>query len=99
MYEIYYEWSYAIGRTIMGARNGEDLLRKLIFNIRAEETPGRFLDRLAQTLGEYKTNRNIGLDITIHKDIYKCEWFADSFYYLKSAILTGLLNALKTGGS
>jgi hypothetical protein len=76
-----------------GDKSG-DLLRKLIYNIRAEETPGRFLDKLSETLGEYRTNKNIGLNIKMDEGLYGQTWFADKFYYLKSAILSGLFNAL-----
>ncbi|MEM4312114.1 MAG: hypothetical protein QXX95_06975 [Nitrososphaerales archaeon] len=76
----------------------EELVRRLIFSIRAEETPGRFLDKLSQTITEYRTNRNINLDINLHPHLYNQSWFADKFYYLKSSIITGLLNALATGG-
>jgi hypothetical protein len=96
LYEEYFSWAFAIGRTVLGAPKGDDLLRRLIFNIRAEETPGRFLDRLSETLGEYRTNRNIGLDVNMRPDFYKQTWFADRFYYLKSAVLTGFLNALSS---
>jgi hypothetical protein len=99
LYEIYYNWAFAIGKKIMEPPNGnENLLKRLIYNIRAEETPGRFLDRLSETLGEYYTNRNLGIDVSMHPDLYrnKQPWFADRFYYLKSSILTGLLNALSS---
>ena len=91
MYDKYYNWGIAIGKTILEPAKGEDLLRRLIFSIRAEETPGRFLDRLSETLGEYRTNRNINLDVNMHPDLFNQIWFADKFYYLKSAILAGLL--------
>jgi len=97
LYDDHYNWSYNIGKKILESSKGDkDLLKRLIFNIRAEETPGRFLDKLSETLGEYSTNRNIGINLAINQDIYanKQAWFADRFYYLKSAILAGLLNAL-----
>jgi hypothetical protein len=94
LYDEYFRWAFAIGKTILKAPKGKDLLRRLIFNIRAEETPGRFLDRLSETLGEYRTNRNIELDVNMRTDIYEQPWFGDKFYYLKSSVLTGFLNAL-----
>lgn len=94
LFEEYFKWAFRIGKTILESPKGEDLLRRLIFNTRAEETPGRFLDRLSETLGEYRTNRNIELDVSMRSDFYDQTWFADGFYYLKSAILTGFLNAL-----
>lgn len=98
MYYKYYEWSFAIGKKVLEPEKGEDLLKRLIFSIRAEETPGRFLDRLSKTLGEYKTNRNIDLDVTMLPDLYGQLWFADKFYYLKSSILSGLLGAMPNKG-
>lgn len=100
MYDTFFKWAYSVGMTIKNSpsRNGEELLRRLIFSIRAEETPGRFLHRLSQTITEYRTNRNIALDVQLHPDLFSYHWAADRFHYLKSAILTGLLNALATGG-
>lgn len=96
MYSEYFKWALAVGKSILTKEKGEDLLRRLIFEIRAEETPGRFLDKLSENIGEYNTNRNILLNATINKDIYDKVWFADNFYYLKSAILSGFINALAT---
>lgn len=73
MYDIFFSWAFEIGMTIKEkapSDKGEDLLRKLIFNIRAEETPGRFLDKLSETITEYKSNRNINLDLWLHPKIY-----------------------------
>ena len=100
MYDKFFNWAFETGMTIRceGTKNpterGEDLLRRLIFSIRAEEIPGRFLDALSETITEYRTNRNIDLDIEVHPDLYSQTWFADRFYYLKSSILLGFLNAL-----
>lgn len=100
LYDTFFKWAYSIGMTIRKApsKNCDELLRKLIFSIRAEETPGRFFDKLSQTITEYRTNRNIALDVHLHPDLFSYSWAADKFHYLKSAILTGLLNALATGG-
>jgi len=92
MYDRYYSWAFAIGMRIK--EKDEELLRKLIFEIRAEETPGRFLEKLSSTITEYRTNKNINLDISIDGSIFEQTWFADRFYYLKSSILSGLLGAL-----
>jgi hypothetical protein len=95
LYDTFYRWSNDVGKTILKEPDkGDDLLRKLIYNIRAEETPGRFLDKLSETLGEYRTNKNIGLEVKMDERLYKQTWFADKFYYLKSAILSGFFNAL-----
>ncbi|MCS7135322.1 MAG: hypothetical protein NZ893_02690 [Candidatus Aenigmarchaeota archaeon] len=98
-----FDWAFAVGCNIIqnskcGDEKGRDYLRRLIFEIRAEETPGRFLDKLSETLGEYKTNINILAPVSLLPEIYqtKTKWSGDSFYYLKSSILSGLLNALST---
>ncbi len=100
MYDKFFNWAFKTGMTIRceGTKNpserGEDLLRRLIFSIRAEQTPGRFLEKLSETLTEYKTNRNIGLDVGLHPEFFSQSWAADRFHYLKSSILAGFLNAL-----
>jgi hypothetical protein len=98
MYEDFYQWAFDIGGKIKKETadkdKGIDLLRKLIFSIRAEETLGRFLDKLSETIAEYRTNRNMRLDLRLDDRIYRQTWAADRFYYLKSAILAGLLNSL-----
>ncbi|OQX86869.1 MAG: hypothetical protein B6D55_04955 [Candidatus Omnitrophica bacterium 4484_70.2] len=95
-YEKFFGWAFATGKEILKANNGEKLLKRLIFDIRAEETPGRFLEKLSERITEYKTNTNIRADVEIYPEIMQKEWHADKFYYLKSAILTGFLNALSS---
>jgi hypothetical protein len=99
-----FDWAFAIGKDISekskcDPEKGREYLRRLIFDIRAEETPGRFLDKLSQRLGEYKTNTNIQAPVSLLPEIFqsKNKWSGDGFYYLKSAILSGLLNALSSG--
>jgi len=99
MFEKYFKWSFLTGMGILDARCGRDrgkeLVRKLLFEIRGEDTPGRFLEKLVEKLSEYKTNTNIQAPIAILPEIMeKEEWHADKFYYLKASILAGLLNAL-----
>lgn len=96
-----YEWAFETGKVIVenskyGKAKGADYLKRLIFDIRAEETPGRFLERLSKRLGEYKTNTNIQAPIRLLPEIFEPvnSWNGDAFYYLKSSILAGLLNAL-----
>jgi len=96
IFENIFRWAFSIGATIK--EKDERLLKRLIFTIRGEETPGRFLDRLSETLTEYRTNVGIQLDVDIHPDIVRRRWSGDSFHYMRSAILTGLLNALSRGG-
>ncbi|MEM3396876.1 MAG: hypothetical protein QW620_07415 [Thermoplasmata archaeon] len=103
-YEQIFGWAYSIGANIVNNEKmydrdtGRDLLRRLIFDLRAEETPGRFLEKLSKRLMEYKTNTNIQANVWIHPEIMRTEWHADSFYYMKAAVLTGLLNALSSSG-
>jgi hypothetical protein len=98
-----FDWAFAVGKDIVsmskcGQERGKDYLKRLIFDIRAEEMPGRFLDKLSQRLGEYKTNTNIQAPVSLLPEIFQSKerWSGDSFYYLKSAILSGLLNALSS---
>jgi hypothetical protein len=100
VYEQFFNWAYSVGKTIVSSDTGrgDDLLRKLIFSIRAEETPGRFLEKLSATLTEYNTNKNIGLNVSMHPEFYRAEWFADNFHYLKASVLSGFLNAFAYGG-
>ena len=49
MFERIYNWAWHTGRNIIeGERydrnRGEKLLKELVFEIRGEETPGRFLE-------------------------------------------------------
>ena len=89
-----FDWAFATGKEILKVSNGDKLLKRLIFDIRAEETPGRFLEKLSERITEYKTNTNIQANVSIHPKIMSKDWHADKFYYLKSAILSGFLNAL-----
>jgi len=104
-FERLFKWAFAIGKSIIhnpdkyDEEKGRDLLKRLIFDIRAEETPGRFLEKLSERLTEYKTNTNIQANVEIHQEIMSKYWHADKFYYLKSAILAGFLNALSSQGS
>lgn len=94
-----YNWAFDTGKNIIkkskcGEDKSTDYLKRLIFDVRAEETPGRFLDKLSKRLVEYKTNNNIQAPVNLRPEIFERKWSGDSFHYLKSAILTGLLNAL-----
>ncbi|HIQ13733.1 MAG TPA: hypothetical protein EYH44_05080 [Thermoprotei archaeon] len=91
IYQNIFRWAFRTGATVK--EKDERLLKRLIFAIRGEETPGRFLDRLSETLTEYRTNVGIQLDVNIHPDIVRRRWSGDSFHYLRSTILSGFLNA------
>jgi len=96
MFEEIWSWAYAIGITIK--QKDEKLLRALIFDIRGEETPGRFMEKMANKLSEYRTNKNIALDVSIKPELFKVKWHGDKFYYMKAAVLGGLTDALATRG-
>ncbi|RLG16584.1 hypothetical protein DRN69_00545 [Candidatus Pacearchaeota archaeon] len=95
-FEKFFGWAFGTGKEILKANNGEKLLKRLIFDIRSEETPGRFLEKLSERITEYRTNINIQANISMNPEIMNKEWHADKFYYLKSAVLTGFLNALSS---
>lgn len=101
IYKIAYDWAYGTGKNIIDMRkkfdDGEKLVKRLVFKIRGEETPGRFLHKLSTELAEYKTNVALALDVGPHEFVFKKRWSGDAFYYLKSAILSGLVNALRRG--
>jgi len=92
MFDEIFSWAYKIGKEIV--KKDEKLLRVLIFDIRGEETPGRFLEKLTNRLSEYRTNKNIELNVSVKPEIVREKWHGDKFYYMKAAILTGLTNAL-----
>lgn len=95
LYDDMFNWAFAIGKTILEkSEKGEDLLRKLIFDIRGEDLPGRFLEKLSSRLTEYKTNRNIAIDVSMYGKLFERGWYGDRFRYMKSAILSGFLNSL-----
>ena len=94
--EKFFKWAFSTGRKILDCDNGEKLLKKLIFEIRSEETPGRFLEKLSERITEYKTNTNIQAKVDILPGLFEFKWHGDSFYYMKSAILAGFLNALSS---
>jgi len=104
MFEKIYSWAFAIGSSIIeqrakkGEGDGEELVRRLIFDIRGEETPGRFLQKLSSRLAEYRTNVSLNLDVSMHEAIFEKRWCGDSFYYLKSAILSGFIGSLTGKG-
>ncbi|TDA25914.1 MAG: hypothetical protein DSO01_06615 [Archaeoglobi archaeon] len=96
-----FRWAYATGREILsikaGQEKGADFLERLIYHIRAEETPGRFLERLSERLTEYRTNKGIRANVNVLPKIMMIrEMYGDRFYHAKAAILAGFLNALAT---
>ena len=102
-YSKIYSWAFATAKKILNSRmdqgDGEDLVKRLIYDIRGEETPGRFLDKLSSTLAEYRTNRAFNLDVSPHSELFKVrELKGDAFYYVKAAVLSGLASALAQSG-
>lgn len=98
MSQKFFEWAFSTGKNILGIRagpdKGKDLLERLIYHIRAEETPGRFFERLSERLTEYRTNKGIQAEVSLLHGVMEEEWHGDKFYYVKAAILSGFLNAL-----
>lgn len=99
-YAKLYSWSFSTAKTILERRremrDGEDLVKKLVFTVRGEETPGRFLSKLATTLADYRTNRAFELPVTIPGLLMKLELRGDSFHYARAAIIAGFIDALSS---
>jgi hypothetical protein len=87
-----FEWSLNTGKTL--AEKDKKLGEILIFDLRSEDTPGRFLNKLSVRIADF--NKRFGVNIEIPRQLYDLEnkISGDQFYYLKSAILAGLVNAL-----
>lgn len=92
-----YDWALHVGRKILEKDDG--LVRRLIFDIRGEDLPGRFLEKLSGRLTEYKTNKNIAIDVSMYEKLFETKWYGDSFRYVKSAVLSGFLNSLASSRS
>lgn len=93
-----YKWAYMVGRKILEVYNGEKLLERLIYNLRGEDLPGKFRDSLVKSIHYYSTARGIEAlkEIKFPEYILVSGIYGDKFYYFKSAILIGLMNALST---
>jgi hypothetical protein len=97
MYDRFYDWANELGMKIVNSsgERGTDLIKKIIFDIRGEQLPGKFLEKLTTRLAEYRTDRDLGLDdIAIDPEIFSERLWGNSFHYTKSAIIAGLLNAI-----
>ncbi|MBS7633626.1 hypothetical protein KEJ15_08470 [Candidatus Bathyarchaeota archaeon] len=97
MYERFYDWANDIGAKIVNStgEHGTELIKKIIFDIRGEQLPGKFLEKLMTRLAEYRTDRDLNLaDIEIDPEIFGKTLWGNSFHYTKSAIIAGLLNAI-----
>jgi len=93
-----FKWAFKTGCEILsiraGREKGKDLLERLIYYIRGEESPGGFFERLAERLTEYRTNKGILANVSLLPDTMSEEMSGDRFRYAKAAILAGFLNAL-----
>jgi hypothetical protein len=86
-----FKWSFKTGKTL--AEKDKKLGEILIFDLRSEDTPGRFLNKLSVRIADF--NKRFGVDIEIPHQLYlENRISGDQFYYLKSSILAGLVNAL-----
>jgi hypothetical protein len=94
MYRDVYDWSKDIGDKLIKA-GGDDLVRRVVFDIRGEQLPGKFLDKLMTRLAEYKTDTDLNLtDLEINPEVFRGILWGNSFHYLKSAIMAGLVNSM-----
>ncbi|GEM_PF-1237993 len=89
-----YKWSrFKVGEIL--AKKDKKFVEILIFDLRSEDTPGRFLNKLAVRLADF--NKRLGVNLIIPNLFYRENKIkGDQFYYIKSAILTGLVNALSS---
>ncbi|NOZ58915.1 MAG: hypothetical protein GXO66_04995, partial [Euryarchaeota archaeon] len=87
MYDKINTWAFYLGRSIIenveNKDEGEGLVRRLLFDIRGEETAGRFLSKLSNRLADYKINMRLNIDTNLPPILYERTWMADSFYYMK----------------
>ena len=99
IYRDIFSWAFRTGMAIRRVDQGDKLLKQLIYHIRGEETPGRFIDKLSERLTEYRTNTSITADVNLHPEIIKRRWHGDSFHYMRASVLSGFLNALSASKS
>ena len=92
MFDTLFSWAFKIGKEL--TKIDEELVRRLIFEIRGEETPGRFLGKLSNKISEYKMSKNIRAEVDLHPLLFQQTWYADKFHYMKAAVISGLNNAI-----
>lgn len=90
-----YKWALDVGREILKVKNGDKLLMRLIYDLRGEDLPGKFRDTLVKSLHYYSTARGVEAlkEVDIPINLLTFGEYGDKFYYLKSAILIGFMNA------
>ncbi|MGC9079467.1 MAG: hypothetical protein ACP5G1_01880 [Nanopusillaceae archaeon] len=96
-----YNWALYIGINIINAskENGREYIEEIIKEIRKEEMPGRFFSSLSSAIYEVvekikKETGKIDFNLSINNKLFSEEYKGDSFYMVKSAILSGLINSL-----
>ncbi len=94
-----FNWAFMVGKLIMdsqGRDEGEKLLKRLLYDLRGEDLPGRFRDVLMQDIYYLQTAREVESlkSISVPRFILEEGLYGDRFYYLKSAIIAGFMNAL-----
>ncbi|MEM4460856.1 MAG: hypothetical protein QXY70_01825 [Nanopusillaceae archaeon] len=85
-----FTWAFVLGKKLKekDSKYGEIL----IFDLRSEETPGRFFNKLALRIADF--NKRLGIEVTLSPDIIHQKLKGDNFYYVKAAILSGLINSI-----
>lgn len=86
---------FRVGKKIKEASGDSKLIEKLIFDLRSEQTPGRFFHKLSIRIADYNQKYPY-LNINIPSELLSHQFKGDIFYYVKSAILTGLLNSISS---
>lgn len=84
---------YKLGKRILEVTGEVSLVEKLLFDLKAEQTPGRFFNKLSTRIADYN-KKYPDLSFSIPAGIIQSNVKGDKFFYLKSAIITGLLNSI-----
>jgi len=93
-----YGWAYKIGLEVKKMDRGEDLLKRLLYDIRGESLPGRFREVLIENLMYLFDTKELGYK-KIPKSLLEKGVYGDKFHYIKAAILMGFMDALATSDS
>lgn len=95
MYDKIYRWAFDLGKRLK--MEDEGLLKRLIYDLRGEDTPGAFLNVLSLRLSQFALDPSLerikGV-LSIPSEVRKEELEpGDKFYYLRYAIISGLTDA------
>lgn len=84
-------WAFHIKSNIKNSSGDEKraLVEKLMYDIRGEQTPGRFFEKLTIRIVDYNKRFNANISIPKVEEVW-----GDKFYYVKSAVLAGLINSV-----